>query len=618
MIALLLCIGMFPMRAAGEMHTVDEVQGLIDGIVAYKLQTAGAGSVQDWINGPLTGGAGTTAEWYIIGITQSRGEDVSAYRNALERYLEENAVSSATSREKYALALIAAGGTSPYITETLDNSIGQQGIMSWIYGLHILNNGYTCESYTADQVADMLLTLQYPDGGWALFGDYGDIDVTAMTLQALAPFVPYRGDVQAAADRGIAFLAERQQEGGGYKSFGTANAESTAQVLCALSALGIDCNTDPRFIKEDHTILDGLLQYRLEDGSFSHLAGDGFNETATVQAYYSLIAYQRMCSGRSPLLVLDRRQPIAQPVTDPPQTEAITTEQQQNAVTEAPSAGTLASGSTATTAASGTTAAATVTTAVSSGSVTESGSTVQSSSFLSATSTVQPETVISSLESTTSGTVTSVMQPPPENTQGVGYKPIAILAIIAAGAIVSIVLVILKKRHVKNFLFVVIVCIPGSAVVLLTDIRSAQDYYQNAPVHKEHAIGTVTLEIRCDTVVGKSDAEYIPEDGVILPATTFEIAEGDSVFTILTEAAQQYGIHVENTGSSANAHGMVYIAGINYLYEYEFGDLSGWVYHVNGISPSRGCGDYLLSDGDVIEWLYTCDLGRDLNEVYEQ
>ncbi|MBQ9695717.1 MAG: terpene cyclase/mutase family protein [Oscillospiraceae bacterium] len=464
------------MRAAGEMHTVDEVQGLIDGIVAYKLQTAGAGSVQDWINGPLTGGAGTTAEWYIIGITQSRGEDVSAYRNALERYLEENAVSSATSREKYALALIAAGGTSPYITETLDNSIGQQGIMSWIYGLHILNNGYTCGSYTADQVADMLLTLQYPDGGWALFGDYGDIDVTAMTLQALAPFVPYRGDVQAAADRGIAFLAERQQEDGGYKSFGTANAESTAQVLCALSALGIDCNTDPRFIKEDHTVLDGLLQYRLEDGSFSHLAGDGFNETATVQAYYSLIAYQRMCSGRSPLLVLDRRQPIAQPVTDPPQTEAIATEQQQNAVTEAPSAGTSASGSTASAAASGTTAATMATTAVSSGSVTESSSTVQSSATSSDTGTVQPETVISSPESTTSGTVTSVMQPPPENTQGVGYKPIAILAIIAAGAIVSIVLVILKKRHVKNFLFVVIVCIAGSAVVLLTDIRSAQDY----------------------------------------------------------------------------------------------------------------------------------------------
>ena len=53
-------------------------------------------------------------------------------------------------------------------------------------------------------------------------------------------------------------------------------------------------------------------------------------------------------------------------------------------------------------------------------------------------------------------------------------------------------------------------------------------------------------------------------------------------------------------------------------YEYDFGDLSGWVYHVNGISPSRGCGDYVLSDGDRIEWLYTCELGHDLDEVYEE
>ena len=57
---------------------------------------------------------------------------------------------------------------------------------------------------------------------------------------------------------------------------------------------------------------------------------------------------------------------------------------------------------------------------------------------------------------------------------------------------------------------------------------------------------------------------------------------------------------------------MVYISGINYLYEFDFGDLSGWVYHVNGVSPSVGCGEYKLSDGDRIEWLYTCNLGNDL------
>ena len=127
----------------------------------------------------------------------------------------------------------------------------------------------------------------------------------------------------------------------------------------------------------------------------------------------------------------------------------------------------------------------------------------------------------------------------------------------------------------------------------------------------------MTLEIRCDTIVGKSDSEYIPENGTILETTDFEIEDGDTVFDILTEAAQTYGIQMENKGSTGSAHGMVYIAGINYIYEFDFGDLSGWVYHVNGITPSRNCGEYVLSDGDEIQWLYTCELGRDLDEVYE-
>ena len=100
--------------------------------------------------------------------------------------------------------------------------------------------------------------------------------------------------------------------------------------------------------------------------------------------------------------------------------------------------------------------------------------------------------------------------------------------------------------------------------------------------------------------------------------TDFDIEAGDTVFDILTEAAQTYGIQMENKGSAGSAHGMVYISGINYIYEMEYGDLSGWVYHVNGITPSRNCGEYVLSDGDEIQWLYTCELGHDLNEVYEE
>ena len=185
--------------------------------------------------------------------------------------------------------------------------------MSWIYGLHILNNGYTSSQYTADSVTDTILSMQYGDGGWALFGDYGDIDVTAMTVQALAPHCDERSDVSEAVDRALDFLSQRQKDNGGYESFGTPNPESTSQVLTALSALGIDCRYDDRFIKNGNNLIDGIAEYRLNDGSFSHTKGGSTNETATVQAYYSLIAFRRMTEGKSPLLVLDNRKPQEAP-----------------------------------------------------------------------------------------------------------------------------------------------------------------------------------------------------------------------------------------------------------------------------------------------------------------
>lgn len=116
------------------------------------------------------------------------------------------------------------------------------------------------------------------------------------------------------------------------------------------------------------------------------------------------------------------------------------------------------------------------------------------------------------------------------------------------------------------------------------------------------------MTIRCDTIVGKAKSEYIPDDGVILDVTEFVISEGDTAYDILTEAARKYSIQMESVGGAD----MIYISGINYLYEFDFGDLSGWMYFVNGESPSVGCDTYTLSDGDNIEWIYTCDLGNDL------
>lgn len=585
------------MDAMCSEHTVDEVNDLIGGIVDYKLSQCGAGSIEEWLGNDIAAGAGTTSDWYALTLSQYGYTDLSAYENSLNSYLSSNNVLSATSREKYALALTAAGSGSSYITDILDISIGEQGMMSWIYGLHVLNNGHTCSRFTADSVVEQILSMQYGDGGWALFGEYGDIDVTAMTVQALAPHYNDNSSVSSAVDRALDFLSQRQEDNGGYTSFGTPNPESTSQVLVAVSALGIDCRYDERFIKDGHDLIDGITDYRLSDGSFCHTFGGGSNETATVQAFYSFVAFKRMTESKSPLLVLDNRR------TTQAQQEHNDNSHQQQPQQSTASAATTSSGAKSTTAKT-----SSVTTTSSSVTVSSKTGTTSVTVTISGTETV-------STVKAASTTLSAVNDEAPHKKNG---KPMIIIVIIGAAAVIAIIIFILGKRNWKNYLFIVLAAGAAIAIVLLLDIQSADDYYGGEKKQKDNIAGTVTMEIRCDTIAGKSDSEHIPADGVILPPTAFDFESGETVFDILTEAAQTYGIQVENKGSAGSAHGMVYIAGINYIYEFDFGDLSGWVYHVNGIAPSRGCGEYEISDGDRIEWLYTCEIGHDLNEVYEK
>ena len=98
------------------------------------------------------------------------------------------------------------------------------------------------------------------------------------------------------------------------------------------------------------------------------------------------------------------------------------------------------------------------------------------------------------------------------------------------------------------------------------------------------------------------------KDGVILDSVSMTLGRGDSVYSILLDASKQYRLQIENNGTEDRA----YIAAIEHIYEFEYGDLSGWTYRVNGEDASVGCSEYELSDGDVIEWIYTCELGKDL------
>lgn len=132
------------------------------------------------------------------------------------------------------------------------------------------------------------------------------------------------------------------------------------------------------------------------------------------------------------------------------------------------------------------------------------------------------------------------------------------------------------------------------------------------------AKNTITFSISCKTAVAKGMQlkeefkEVVPADGIILPPTVVEFKEGEMVFDILKQVVKQRKLHMEYEGSK----GTPYIQGINNLYEFDGGPLSGWMYCVNKIYPNYGCGEYKLKPGQVIEWNYTCDLGKDLGQVW--
>ena len=131
---------------------------------------------------------------------------------------------------------------------------------------------------------------------------------------------------------------------------------------------------------------------------------------------------------------------------------------------------------------------------------------------------------------------------------------------------------------------------------------------------------TCTFSIECSTILNnwddlkESKAEFVPADGWILYPSEVEFYEGETVFDVLKRVCNQAGIQMESEWTPM--YNSYYVSGINNLYEFDCGDLSGWMYKVNDWFPNYGCSRYQLQNGDVIEWVYTCDLGDDVGGGY--
>lgn len=127
---------------------------------------------------------------------------------------------------------------------------------------------------------------------------------------------------------------------------------------------------------------------------------------------------------------------------------------------------------------------------------------------------------------------------------------------------------------------------------------------------------TATLTVRCDTILqnidwlDKAKVDLVPEDGVIYATQTVEFYEGESAFNVLLRQMKANKIHMEYENTPI--YNSAYIEGINNIYEFDCGEGSGWMYSINGWFPNYGISRYALKEGDVIEVLYTCNLGLDI------
>lgn len=149
-----------------------------------------------------------------------------------------------------------------------------------------------------------------------------------------------------------------------------------------------------------------------------------------------------------------------------------------------------------------------------------------------------------------------------------------------------------------------------------TSAPEVQEPAEPAETEPVEEVRTCYLSISCQTILNnmgdlKEGKEVlVPSDGMILYRTAVEFQPGESVYDILSRVTMNYGIHMSSR--FVPMYNSAYIEGVGNLYEFDCGEGSGWMYCVNGWFPNYGVSRYTPENGDEIQIIYTCDLGRDI------
>lgn len=288
----------------------------------------------------------SVSDWTALAMARAGiADDYAGYLARLQAYVERQYAENgglhavkATEYHRIALTAAALGGDPAAFGAKPDGTaidlvadgaynwqgddLGGQGFNGWIFALLTMDavgSKVPADArYSRQDMLDAIVSAQLPEGGFSLGGGEMDVDITAMALQALAP---YREQYQEVIDAALNALSAAQTVTGGFESWGAQSSESCAQVILALTALNIDPTADERFQKNQRNVVEALMDFRLSDGGFAHEKDGPLDAMACEQAMQALTAMELRQQGEGRFFDLTAAHPVQLKTTPDTDTE---------------------------------------------------------------------------------------------------------------------------------------------------------------------------------------------------------------------------------------------------------------------------------------------------------
>ncbi len=547
----------------GEWAVLAEARGNVSASVWYDKYLSNIAKSVASMNGKLDNTSTQTKHTeysrVILALT-SLGEDATKFTgsngtvyNLVEPLFEKNGSTYRVSEQGNngtAFALIALDSGNYY-----DNATGTTARNAWIKSL--------CDA-------------QINNGAWGIDADFpgSNVDMTAMVVQALAPYCSTNANVKDAVDKAVKWLSAEYQKTGDYGS-----SESAAQVIVALSALNIDAKIDSRFQHNGISVLSNFLSYADPNSKgFLHdkQPNSTVNQMASEQAAYTLVAYDRYVNGSKRLYdmsdVTKRENADAQAVIDMINQIGYVDESSYNAIAEARNA-------------------------------------------YNKLSAADKEKVTNYNTLTAAETSYKAILKQKQTDQ---YKAL--------------------KAHYDDLLNDKTKKYGTAAKKKLASILQQAQTDMNAAESCERVTAIYEKAITDLDAVKPGDIEvtfrligaleatqdvdlttdsYLPEYVTWVPTTTYALQENATVYDLFTEAMSDAGLRY--IGAESNYVSTIYAPsclGGYALSEFTNGKKSGWMYTVNGTHPNQGLKNWTLNDNDVVVWHYVNDYSHEVADWF--